>query len=181
MLAAARAPPRAMPISSIVNTCSVTSTADQGARQTIRRVARNNPGARDGGDRVLRQPLRQDIADLPGVSPSWRTAGRTRSSRTCMRATCCRPRSGSAAATVRAARSSPASPGARRSRCGCRPAAKSRARPASSRRPAARGGARRCGSRQRRRARRSRRFQGGRAHRRPSWIVWTRPGSRARP
>src|SRR5207245_6115325 len=30
----------------VVNTCSVTATADQGARQTIRRVARDNPGAR---------------------------------------------------------------------------------------------------------------------------------------
>jgi threonylcarbamoyladenosine tRNA methylthiotransferase MtaB len=30
----------------IVNTCSVTATADQGARQTIRRIARNNPSAR---------------------------------------------------------------------------------------------------------------------------------------
>jgi threonylcarbamoyladenosine tRNA methylthiotransferase MtaB len=30
----------------VVNTCSVTSTADQGARQTIRRIARDNPRAR---------------------------------------------------------------------------------------------------------------------------------------
>jgi threonylcarbamoyladenosine tRNA methylthiotransferase MtaB len=30
----------------IVNTCSVTESADQGARQTIRRIARENPGAR---------------------------------------------------------------------------------------------------------------------------------------
>jgi threonylcarbamoyladenosine tRNA methylthiotransferase MtaB len=30
----------------VVNTCSVTASADQGARQTIRRVARDNPGAR---------------------------------------------------------------------------------------------------------------------------------------
>ena len=30
----------------IVNTCSVTATADQGARQTIRRVARENPSAK---------------------------------------------------------------------------------------------------------------------------------------
>ena len=30
----------------VINTCSVTATADQGARQTIRRVARENPGAR---------------------------------------------------------------------------------------------------------------------------------------
>ena len=30
----------------IVNTCSVTAAADQGARQTVRRVARDNPAAR---------------------------------------------------------------------------------------------------------------------------------------
>src|SRR5437667_3307516 len=30
----------------VVNTCSVTASADQGARQTIRRVARDNPNAR---------------------------------------------------------------------------------------------------------------------------------------
>lgn len=30
----------------IVNTCSVTASADQGARQTVRRIARTNPGAR---------------------------------------------------------------------------------------------------------------------------------------
>src|SRR6185436_10055444 len=30
----------------VVNTCSVTATADQGARQTIRRVARANPSVR---------------------------------------------------------------------------------------------------------------------------------------
>ena len=29
----------------IVNTCSVTASADQGARQTIRRIARLNPAA----------------------------------------------------------------------------------------------------------------------------------------
>ena len=30
----------------VVNTCSVTASADQGARQTIRRVVRNNPDVR---------------------------------------------------------------------------------------------------------------------------------------
>src|SRR5688500_19501495 len=30
----------------IVNTCSVTATADQGARQAVRRIARENPSAR---------------------------------------------------------------------------------------------------------------------------------------
>jgi threonylcarbamoyladenosine tRNA methylthiotransferase MtaB len=39
------APPEAADLV-VVNTCSVTATADQGARQAIRRVARANPGAR---------------------------------------------------------------------------------------------------------------------------------------
>jgi len=30
----------------VVNTCSVTASADQGARQTIRRIARDNPRVR---------------------------------------------------------------------------------------------------------------------------------------
>src|SRR5437867_8148991 len=30
----------------VVNTCSVTASADQGARQTIRRIARDNPASR---------------------------------------------------------------------------------------------------------------------------------------
>ena len=30
----------------VVNSCSVTATADQGTRQTIRRIARDNPRAR---------------------------------------------------------------------------------------------------------------------------------------
>jgi threonylcarbamoyladenosine tRNA methylthiotransferase MtaB len=52
----------------IVNTCSVTATADQGARQTIRRVARNNPHARIvvTGCYATRRP--DDIRALPNVS-----------------------------------------------------------------------------------------------------------------
>jgi threonylcarbamoyladenosine tRNA methylthiotransferase MtaB len=51
----------------VVNTCSVTATADQGARQTIRRIARQNPSARVvvTGCYATRQP--HDLADLPGV------------------------------------------------------------------------------------------------------------------
>lgn len=51
----------------IVNTCSVTATADQGARQTIRRIARENPSARivATGCYATRQP--DDVAALPGV------------------------------------------------------------------------------------------------------------------
>jgi threonylcarbamoyladenosine tRNA methylthiotransferase MtaB len=51
----------------IVNTCSVTSTADQGARQTVRRIARDNPSARIvmTGCYATRRP--NDVAALPGV------------------------------------------------------------------------------------------------------------------
>ena len=51
----------------VVNTCSVTATADQGARQTIRRIARQNPAARIvvTGCYATRQP--EDVATLPGV------------------------------------------------------------------------------------------------------------------
>jgi threonylcarbamoyladenosine tRNA methylthiotransferase MtaB len=51
----------------VVNTCSVTATADQGARQTIRRVARENPAARIvvTGCYATRQP--GDVGDLPNV------------------------------------------------------------------------------------------------------------------
>lgn len=51
----------------VVNTCSVTATADQGARQTIRRIARENPSVRIvvTGCYATRQPA--DIAALPGV------------------------------------------------------------------------------------------------------------------
>ena len=38
----------------IVNTCSVTATADQGARQTIRRIAREQPRREDRRHRLLR-------------------------------------------------------------------------------------------------------------------------------
>jgi threonylcarbamoyladenosine tRNA methylthiotransferase MtaB len=51
----------------IVNTCSVTATADQGARQTIRRIARDNPSARIvvTGCYATRQP--DAVAALPNV------------------------------------------------------------------------------------------------------------------
>ena len=38
----------------IVNTCSVTASADQGARQTIRRIARDNPVGANRRHRLLR-------------------------------------------------------------------------------------------------------------------------------
>jgi threonylcarbamoyladenosine tRNA methylthiotransferase MtaB len=52
----------------VVNTCSVTATADQGARQTIRRVARENPNARIvvTGCYATRRP--DEIRALPNVA-----------------------------------------------------------------------------------------------------------------
>src|SRR5437868_13613546 len=51
----------------IVNTCSVTASADQAARQTIRRIARINPGARVivTGCYASRRP--DEVAGLPNV------------------------------------------------------------------------------------------------------------------
>jgi threonylcarbamoyladenosine tRNA methylthiotransferase MtaB len=51
----------------VVNTCSVTATADQGARQTIRRIARDNPAAKIvvTGCYATRRP--GEIAALPNV------------------------------------------------------------------------------------------------------------------
>jgi threonylcarbamoyladenosine tRNA methylthiotransferase MtaB len=51
----------------VINTCSVTATADQGARQTIRRIARDNPAAQIvvTGCYATRRP--DDLASLPNV------------------------------------------------------------------------------------------------------------------
>ena len=51
----------------IVNTCSVTASADQGARQTIRRIARENPSARivATGCYATRRP--EEVLALPNV------------------------------------------------------------------------------------------------------------------
>src|SRR5213080_4666777 len=51
----------------IVNTCSVTATSDQGARQTIRRIARDNPSARIvvTGCYATRRP--DEVERLPNV------------------------------------------------------------------------------------------------------------------
>ena len=51
----------------IVNTCSVTATADQGARQTIRRIARENPAAQivATGCYATRRPA--EVESLPDV------------------------------------------------------------------------------------------------------------------
>ena len=51
----------------VVNTCSVTASADQGARQTIRRIARSNPSVRllVTGCYATRRP--DDLRGLPNV------------------------------------------------------------------------------------------------------------------
>jgi threonylcarbamoyladenosine tRNA methylthiotransferase MtaB len=58
----------------VVNTCSVTASADQGARQTIRRITRSNPGARVivTGCYASRRP--DELAELPNVATVVRNA-----------------------------------------------------------------------------------------------------------
>jgi threonylcarbamoyladenosine tRNA methylthiotransferase MtaB len=52
----------------LVNTCSVTASADQGARQTIRRIHRENPGARIVVTGCFASRCGDDVADLAGVA-----------------------------------------------------------------------------------------------------------------
>jgi len=77
----------------IVNTCSVTASADQGARQTIRRIARANPSARIVATgcyasrepaavaalpnvvRVVRNDDKLDLAEIAGITTAQRYAG----------------------------------------------------------------------------------------------------------
>ena len=49
----------------VVNTCSVTATADQGARQTIRRIARENPSARIVATGCYATRCEDEVAALP--------------------------------------------------------------------------------------------------------------------
>jgi threonylcarbamoyladenosine tRNA methylthiotransferase MtaB len=58
----------------IVNTCSVTATADQGARQTIRRVVRSNPDVQVviTGCYASRRP--DEVCELPNVTHVVRNA-----------------------------------------------------------------------------------------------------------
>ena len=51
----------------VVNTCSVTSSADQGARQTIRRIARSNPGARIVVTGCYATRAAEEVRDLANV------------------------------------------------------------------------------------------------------------------
>jgi len=52
----------------VVNTCSVTATADHGARQAIRRIARTNPTARIVATGCYATRAAADVAALPGVT-----------------------------------------------------------------------------------------------------------------
>jgi threonylcarbamoyladenosine tRNA methylthiotransferase MtaB len=78
----------------VVNTCSVTASADQGARQTIRRIARDNPrvrivvtgcyatrrpdevGALPNVVRVIANPAKETLADRIDVDLGLTTADR---------------------------------------------------------------------------------------------------------
>jgi threonylcarbamoyladenosine tRNA methylthiotransferase MtaB len=51
----------------VVNTCSVTATADQGARQTIRRIARENPHARIVATGCYATRCGEEVAALPNI------------------------------------------------------------------------------------------------------------------
>src|SRR3954463_5460083 len=62
----------------VVNTCSVTATADQGARQTIRRIARDNPASRIIVTGCYATRCEQDLAVLPNVIRGVRNADKER-------------------------------------------------------------------------------------------------------
>jgi threonylcarbamoyladenosine tRNA methylthiotransferase MtaB len=52
----------------VVNTCTVTAAADQGARQTIRRIARTNPGVKVVVTGCYATRMPGEIAGLPNVA-----------------------------------------------------------------------------------------------------------------
>ena len=60
----------------VVNTCTVTRRADQEARQWIRRVARERPGARIVVTGCYAQRAPEEVRDLPGVAMVLGTAER---------------------------------------------------------------------------------------------------------
>ena len=126
----------------VVNTCSVTASADQAARQTIRRVTRVNPAAQNRRHRLLCHAAAgrsRDAAERPPRGAQRRQAAiDTLVGRDGLVPDRRPPNASATATAVAARRSSRASPAERRSRCACRPAARSRARTASSRRREAR-------------------------------------------
>src|SRR6202166_512524 len=64
----ARAPNPAQASVVVMNTCTVTASADQDARAAIRRVQRQNPEARIVVTGCYAQRAPEEIAALPGVS-----------------------------------------------------------------------------------------------------------------
>jgi threonylcarbamoyladenosine tRNA methylthiotransferase MtaB len=60
----------------VVNTCSVTATADQGARQTIRRVVRSNPSVRVIVTGCYATRVPGELANLPNVVQVVPNAGK---------------------------------------------------------------------------------------------------------
>ena len=60
----------------VVNTCSVTASADQGARQTIRRIARANPTVRLVVTGCYATRLPGEVATLPNVVRVVENAGK---------------------------------------------------------------------------------------------------------
>ena len=60
----------------VVNTCSVTATADQGARQTIRRVVRSNPSVRVIVTGCYATRVPGELAKLPNVVQVVPNAGK---------------------------------------------------------------------------------------------------------
>ena len=62
----------------VVNTCSVTASADQGARQTIRRIARDNPAVRIVVTGCYATRCDDEIAALPNVVRVVRNAEKDR-------------------------------------------------------------------------------------------------------
>ena len=52
----------------VVNSCSVTASADQGTRQAIRRIARTNPAARIVATGCYASRAAAEVAGLPGVT-----------------------------------------------------------------------------------------------------------------
>ena len=124
-----------------VNTCSVTSSADQGARQTIRRIARENPSAQivATGCYATRRPA--DVEALPHVIRVVPNSSKSDLLDAVEQATALRFGDGDGPCGAAIA---PAWPAGRRSRCGCRPAVRSAVRTASFRRLG--GGAAACRS-----------------------------------
>ena len=62
----------------VVNTCSVTAAADQGARQTIRRIARDNPSSRIVVTGCYATRCEGDVRALPNVLHVVRNAEKER-------------------------------------------------------------------------------------------------------